>query len=319
MTADPRRRSDEPSCWFDDGNIVLQAEQTLFKVYKGILSRESEVFKTMISLPRFATLLESEKYEDSQLVILPDQAEDVATLLRAINDYSFLAGSQSSSVYASLLTLATKYQCTQLRREIMKPLTRAFPDVMPPISPLMMWPMVSADVRITGWADATVIANAALESGTHILLPAIFLAGCFQNINTILKGSPRLKPTGRAAVLGAIPRLSILARKIVFSELFDHGTVVPRTCKSQEKCSHVRRLLIRTIEVSENVFNPFHSIAKHNPSALSYDGTKEKFCLVCGPAFLPRAIEGRQKEAWETLPQMFGLGTWAELRGIEGS
>lgn len=103
MAVDPRRRSDEPSCWFDDGNIVLQAEQTLFKVYKGILSRESEVFKTLLSLPRFATLLEAEKYEDSQLVVLQDQTEDIATLLRAINDYRCVPTTNARNICLCLI------------------------------------------------------------------------------------------------------------------------------------------------------------------------------------------------------------------------
>ena len=37
--------------WFEDGNVVLRAEDTYFKVYEGILSRESPVFVDMFSLP----------------------------------------------------------------------------------------------------------------------------------------------------------------------------------------------------------------------------------------------------------------------------
>lgn len=84
---DPRQRSEEPSCWFNDGTVVLQAEHTLFKVYKGILARESEVFRTMLSLPQPATLSDSEKYGDCQLVVLQDKAEDIVTFVRVINDY----------------------------------------------------------------------------------------------------------------------------------------------------------------------------------------------------------------------------------------
>lgn len=37
--------------WFDDGNVVLVAEETGFKVYKGILCREARVFEDMFSMP----------------------------------------------------------------------------------------------------------------------------------------------------------------------------------------------------------------------------------------------------------------------------
>lgn len=34
--------------WFDDGNVILQAESTLFKVYRGILAQNSSVFHDMV-------------------------------------------------------------------------------------------------------------------------------------------------------------------------------------------------------------------------------------------------------------------------------
>jgi hypothetical protein len=38
--------------WFEDGNIVLQAELTQFKVYGGILSGKSDIFKDMFAMPK---------------------------------------------------------------------------------------------------------------------------------------------------------------------------------------------------------------------------------------------------------------------------
>lgn len=48
----PLRKSENPACWFDDGNILLQAEDTLFRVYKGILRKASAVFDDMLSFPQ---------------------------------------------------------------------------------------------------------------------------------------------------------------------------------------------------------------------------------------------------------------------------
>lgn len=38
--------------WYDDGNVVLQAQNTQFKVYRGILAQSSPVFKDMFMLPQ---------------------------------------------------------------------------------------------------------------------------------------------------------------------------------------------------------------------------------------------------------------------------
>lgn len=51
--ADPKsdiKRSKD--IWFDDGNIVLQVDQTQFRVHGSILSRHSSVFCDMFALPQ---------------------------------------------------------------------------------------------------------------------------------------------------------------------------------------------------------------------------------------------------------------------------
>lgn len=38
--------------WFDDGSIIIRAENTLFKVYKGTLMQQSELFHDLLTLPQ---------------------------------------------------------------------------------------------------------------------------------------------------------------------------------------------------------------------------------------------------------------------------
>ena len=51
---EPNREAAEPkpdaTVWYEDGNIVLIAGSTAFKLYKGILASVSPVFKDMFSL-----------------------------------------------------------------------------------------------------------------------------------------------------------------------------------------------------------------------------------------------------------------------------
>ena len=42
----------DPVVWYDDGNIVLIAGSTAFKLYKGILASVSPVFKDMFALAK---------------------------------------------------------------------------------------------------------------------------------------------------------------------------------------------------------------------------------------------------------------------------
>ncbi|KAJ2974348.1 hypothetical protein NUW54_g11906 [Trametes sanguinea] len=42
--------------WFEDGNIVLVAQDVAFRVYKGPLMRHSTVFQDMFAFPSFPAL-----------------------------------------------------------------------------------------------------------------------------------------------------------------------------------------------------------------------------------------------------------------------
>lgn len=68
--------------WFEDGNIVLQAETTQFKVYSGILSRQSEIFADMLTVPQPQSTEES--VEGCAVVRLTDSAQDWTHALKAI-------------------------------------------------------------------------------------------------------------------------------------------------------------------------------------------------------------------------------------------
>lgn len=68
--------------WLEDGNVVLQAEGTQFKLHRGTLSLNSTVFKDMFSLPQ-ATFGEK-LIEGCPIVHLSDSAADVLFILQAL-------------------------------------------------------------------------------------------------------------------------------------------------------------------------------------------------------------------------------------------
>jgi hypothetical protein len=69
--------------WFKDGNIVLRADDTVFRLYKGILAANSSVFHTMLELPQSAVNYE-EMYEDCPLVNMSDSAYEMREFLKAM-------------------------------------------------------------------------------------------------------------------------------------------------------------------------------------------------------------------------------------------
>jgi hypothetical protein len=68
--------------WYDDGNIILEAERTQFRVFRGILSASSEVFRDMFAIPH---PLEGEALvEVCAVVRLTDSAEDWLYVLKVL-------------------------------------------------------------------------------------------------------------------------------------------------------------------------------------------------------------------------------------------
>lgn len=83
MTAKRKRvetlpiRRGEP--YFGDGNIILEAERTQFRVARGILAAASPTLKTMFSLPPTGN-----QVDGCPIIQLTDSAEDWKHLLKAM-------------------------------------------------------------------------------------------------------------------------------------------------------------------------------------------------------------------------------------------
>jgi hypothetical protein len=45
-------RNRVPELWFEDDNLILHAENTVFRVSKGVLAAHSSVFRDMLSFPQ---------------------------------------------------------------------------------------------------------------------------------------------------------------------------------------------------------------------------------------------------------------------------
>jgi hypothetical protein len=69
--------------WFLDGNVVIRAENTLFRVYQGILGAKSPVFSGMFSVPQPEN---EEKYDGCPFVHVHDTSQEMTFFLLALFD-----------------------------------------------------------------------------------------------------------------------------------------------------------------------------------------------------------------------------------------
>jgi len=69
--------------WFEDGNVILEAEATQFRVYRGILAANSGIFKDMFE---FAQPEGDGDVGECPVVKLSDSAEDLQHVLEVLHD-----------------------------------------------------------------------------------------------------------------------------------------------------------------------------------------------------------------------------------------
>jgi hypothetical protein len=73
------------SYWFDDGSVIIQAENTQYRVHRSLLSRHSNIFNDMFSLPQ-PTMDPGPTSEGCPVVFLSDKATDLEHVLSVIYD-----------------------------------------------------------------------------------------------------------------------------------------------------------------------------------------------------------------------------------------
>ncbi|KAJ6548101.1 hypothetical protein DFH09DRAFT_1366966 [Mycena vulgaris] len=111
--------------WFDDGNLIIQAGSSLFRVYRGVLAARSSVFQDMLSFPQPP---ESDLVEGCPLVRLHDSSAEVTVFLKAIFDSGFFEMYPSPTkidVLTGVLRLSHKYAVDYLRRRALGHLSSA--------------------------------------------------------------------------------------------------------------------------------------------------------------------------------------------------
>ncbi|KAH9935080.1 hypothetical protein B0H21DRAFT_76663 [Amylocystis lapponica] len=115
--------------WFADGNIVLLVGRAAFKVHRGQLERQSDVFRDLFLIPQPPN---QETIDGCFWVELHDSASDVLFLLRALYDGLYFKQSSAHDfpAIAAVLRLSTKYLIDTLRERCLLRLESDWPSTL---------------------------------------------------------------------------------------------------------------------------------------------------------------------------------------------
>ncbi|KAI1781887.1 hypothetical protein LXA43DRAFT_907382 [Ganoderma leucocontextum] len=124
------REAQDTELWFEDGNVVIVAGNAAFRVHTGILSRHSEVFQNMFSVPQPALPAPSDVVDGQPVIHVSDSAHDFKQLLYML----FMPPDQpvAFGILAALARLGHKYHIDWVLKEATRRLkilfTRSYED-----------------------------------------------------------------------------------------------------------------------------------------------------------------------------------------------
>ncbi|KAJ7083469.1 hypothetical protein C8R44DRAFT_54436 [Mycena epipterygia] len=291
--------------WFDDGTIVLQVENTLYRVYRGLLSSHSTVFRDTFSIPQ--PVEDRIEIEGCPVVQLHDTTRDFTHFLKALHhcgSYKTCPVSGFSELH-SILCLSDKYDVPILRDSMISVLSDLYP------SSLENW--ADQRRRPPGYPTPTPrqhcrALNLAVEMNIRWILPAIMYEVCCQcPIKAIVfpMGQSGLlqieREEYRERCISAMPRLMLAERQAL--GYLKRGDGIDE-CEDRAVCDAERlRWFGLDLELS-----PLNPLMDRNLDAWSNFGV----CSSCLTTAKEAYADFRQN-LWDELPLVFDLGNWDEL------
>ncbi|KAJ7106402.1 hypothetical protein C8R43DRAFT_1045799 [Mycena crocata] len=322
----PSEHQRVPDLWFEDGNLVIQAGDTQFRVYRGILAKRSPIFQDMLSLPQPA---DSELVAGCPMVRISDSALEATAFLKAIFLPESFKPYPAETTYDTLvgcLRLGHKYGVDSLRRQALIHLSSYHP------TSLSTWDHTDwvDDGHLSfapiSWAfprdlkyNLSVV-QVAREVDAPWVLPITF----YRLSNALSTG--RL---GREIFLGTVYNgvLTSLSEQDQVSFLRGHNiqnksaTDVLRFlshpqeidgCKSPTRCFMER---IRVLDDLREGIRKNSCISLNIWHVEGWDRFND-LCPTCRDAL--RKTHARARQAfWDKLPEMYALPPWKELEKLK--
>ncbi|KAF8178639.1 hypothetical protein K438DRAFT_1604668 [Mycena galopus ATCC 62051] len=301
--------------WYKDGSVVLQVENTQFRVHWGVLSQQSSFFRDMQELPQPPDQL---SVEGCPVVNLHDSVVDAQHLLSALyNPALFNEKAIPFPYIASFVRLGQKYDFKGLFDIAVERLAFENPKTVEEYVALMNMPRTTPAVdhptiRIVDYAGIRFdIVTLARENNLFAILPYAYYR-LAKEPATLFEETQR--PDGTVCVLSSVDRTTctlgheklLLARwepQNSLGWLIEEAAPVPG-CTSVSACRKRRAFDLASVLRSPAVYAMAPSLVSHFQNMV---------CTACAELARTAMTAGRAR-MWEDLPSFFNLPPWSELK-----
>ena len=320
----PPKRDTE--VWFDDGNIVVVADETAFKVHRGVLSLHSEVFRDMFLIPPPE---DDEALEGCPIVHVSDSASDIRQLLSVLYKgrtcvRSFvvvtliiyrcfprcLLGSATVKFQLAevLVRMAHKYNIPDLKRDALARIQELYTDNYYDF----YVPEASGGPLSYQWEDAFQVVRLAHLTGVKSMLPVALYLCCmsplFFSTRDMVELAARCREQGEVSLpeedmfrcIRAQPHL-VRASIQLLASTFEGG--LSGLCTGSQRCkSSYKRLLHTLLSMhSDSVPGDVDCLSIQLRDLLEDYCPDAYFCDACKRRFDHNHRECR-KAIWKELP-----------------
>ncbi|KAJ6519077.1 hypothetical protein C8R45DRAFT_1085135 [Mycena sanguinolenta] len=289
--------------FFDDGNVVLQAGNTQFRVHWGVLALHSSVFRGMQGLPQPP---DQPSVDGCPVVELSDNPADVDYLLKALYIPAFHCKKLLSvPILGAFLRLGRKYEFKYLFDSAVARLTSECPATLKEYDAL-------GKLKTIEWYSGVDLDLIALASGNNIFtaLPCAYYRAVEQFTLTELFDGIRRKDGTLARLLSLDFRRCVVARERLLSKQFQEGYTFgwtrelggSDTCTDSMKCCAMR----------ENCPRAFLDTTLIG-ALLTWKALSAELCPAC-TRHAKEAMDAGRSKMWDDLPGIFDLPPWTELK-----
>jgi len=294
--------------WFQDGNVVLQAEHTQFRLHRSVLSMHCPIFRDMFacSLPENGPTVDG-----CPLVHLSETLEDVKNfvkiLYKPIKTYS-RSYRVSVSLLRTMLHFGRKYDMSRLQDEAIYCLTLEFPLSLGAWS-CQNFGSVIDEIDSDDEPPTTSlfeILHLAHEHSITSILPALYLRICLthnaeeitQGFQCVAKKWPLDNRLLTNCLLGR-ERLHRSVSSQTLAWLYDNNAMSTSDCRNQ--CQKKRSMLITKLWNNDIQFSLKYAVQPWERLNFSED-----LCSSCSKAAKVTYNKGRSTN-WGQLETYFGL------------
>ncbi|KAF7325486.1 BTB domain-containing protein [Mycena kentingensis (nom. inval.)] len=307
--------------WFEDGSVVLQAENAQYCVYRGILARRSPIFADMfaVGVPNTADAVDG-----CPLVVLSDTETDMTHFLKALFDTEFFRPFPELTTFPVLsgcLRLAHKYEVADLRDRALIHLSSRFRTELAAHADMRYRPAarLRKKLQLEHIATWPALISEFLVDALHLarLADALWLVpSILYHISVQVAAGETIHLSLPAAdqelIVKASPSLERATRGLV-NDFSDRAE--PEDCDSPDNCYLARNefILDNNFAVTDlfKEKNPFNAL-EFLESAMEDLRENEEHCAACARDIKANMRAGMQ-ELWDAFPEMFGLPGWSVL------